>query len=125
MADFPFMLTSISIVPCNDRVRSRDFYSRLGFEVLHEEANYVICARDQVQIHLSWHEGWYVDPATNNTQIRIHIRHVDSFYDHCLDLGIIHPEAPLENKPWGYREFTVLDPDNACIAFYEPVKDTS
>ena len=119
----PRMLSTTCIVPCNDRDRSRDFYASLGFRVVHEDTNYVICARDEVQIHLSWHEGWYIDPATNNTQIRIHIRHVDTFYAHCQKLGVVHPNGPLEDKPWGNREFTVLDPDHACIAFYEPVED--
>ncbi len=117
----PVMLTSTTIVPCNDRDRSRDFYVSLGFTVVYEATNYVICSRDQVQIHLSWHEGWFVDPATNNTQLRIHVRHVDLFYAHCQQLGVVHPHGPLEDKPWGNREFTARDPDNACITFYEPI----
>ena len=34
---------------------------------------------------------------------------------------MVHPNAPLSEKPWGIREFAVLDPDNNLIALYERV----
>ncbi len=35
--------------------------------------------------------------------------------------GVIHPNGPLDTKPWGTKEFGVLDPTGVCITFYEPV----
>jgi catechol 2,3-dioxygenase-like lactoylglutathione lyase family enzyme len=32
---------------------------------------------------------------------------------------MVHPNATLEDKPWGTREFAVLDPDGNLITFYE------
>lgn len=29
----------------------------------------------------------------------------------------IHPNGPLQTKPWGQREFALLDPDNNLITF--------
>lgn len=33
--------------------------------------------------------------------------------------GVVHPNAPLAQKPWGSREFGVLDPDGNLITFVE------
>jgi hypothetical protein len=33
---------------------------------------------------------------------------------------VIHPNGVLETKPWGLKEFTVLDLDGNGITFYEP-----
>ena len=31
----------------------------------------------------------------------------------------IHPNGKLETKPWGFKEFAVLDPGGLCIHFAE------
>lgn len=115
------MRTVTPIIPVNDQSRSREFYVHLGFEVRFEERGYVVMMRDDVEIHLSWVEGWHIDPNTNNTQIRIAVEGVEAMHELCQKLQVVHPNGPLEDKPWGTREFTVLDPDNACIAFYTDI----
>ncbi len=112
----------IPIVPTNDIDASGNFYKRLGFEAIREHGDYTILQRDGIGLHLTWSEGWYIDPQTNNTQFRINVSDIDSFYAHCRKLGVVHPQGAMETKPWGSREFTVLDPDNACITFYEEVQ---
>lgn len=107
------------IVPTNDIGVSGDFYKKLGFEVVHEHGDYTILQRDGIGLHLTWTEGWHIDRDTNNTQFRILVNEIERFYARCQELGIVHPNGHLEEKPWGSKEFSVLDPDNACIAFYE------
>ena len=109
------------IVPTNDIGMSGDFYRKLGFEVIHEHGDYTILQRDNIGLHLTFTEGWHIDPETNNTQFRIQVDEIETFYARCQNLGIVHPNGPLEEKPWGSIEFSVLDPDNACIAFYENI----
>ena len=112
-------LVSTCIVPCNDLPKTRDFYVDLGFEIRHEQTDYVILRKDEVSLHVTFSEGWYIDPKLNNTQIRIETDNVDALYAKCQELDIVHPNGPLELKPWGSKEFTILDPDNACIALYQ------
>ncbi len=109
------------IVPTNDIEISGDFYTKLGFDVIRKHEDYTILQRDDIDLHLTWSEGWHIDPKTNDTQFRIKITDLDPFYAHCQNLDVVHPNGQLETKPWGSREFTVLDPDNACITFYEEV----
>ena len=36
-------------------------------------------------------------------------------HEHCRRLGVVHPDAPLHDEPWGTREFAGLDPDGDLI----------
>ena len=41
---------------------------------------------------------------------------IDELYSALLRNGVrIHPHGPLQNKPWGQREFALLDPDNNLL----------
>lgn len=41
-----------------------------------------------------------------------------SLHRSVLHKGIpIHPNGPLQIKPWGQKEFALLDPDNNLLAF--------
>ena len=33
----------------------------------------------------------------------------------------IHPNAPLQTKPWGQKEFSLLDPDRNLLTFGEKI----
>ncbi len=34
----------------------------------------------------------------------------------------IHPNSPLEIKPWGQKEFALLDPDNNLLTFGQNIE---
>ena len=36
-----------------------------------------------------------------------------------LTAGVVHPNGPLTDQPWGYREFAALDSDGNLIKFGE------
>ena len=44
---------------------------------------------------------------------------VDDYYSKCVSFGIVHPNSPLEAKPWRTREFAGLDPDGNLVTFAE------
>ena len=44
---------------------------------------------------------------------------VDELYAEMQSQNLVHPKAPLENKPWGAREFGVLDEDGNLVTFVE------
>ncbi|GAC1658477.1 MAG: hypothetical protein NVS4B13_01520 [Candidatus Elarobacter sp.] len=54
------------------------------------------------------------------TAFRIRIDPIDSLYARCLPEGIVHPDGMLALRPWGNREFTVLDPSGVGITFWGP-----
>ena len=57
------------------------------------------------------------------TMIRLGVRGIDDLYEQCLGKGIVHPNAPLTEQPWGFREFSVTDVDGNLVTFFEPPAD--
>ena len=50
----------------------------------------------------------------------MHIRTntIDAVYQAFLENKVqIHPNGKLETKPWGQREFSILDPDTNLLTF--------
>jgi hypothetical protein len=69
-----------------------------------------------LQIH--FFEFKTLDPKENYGQIYIRTDNIDNLYQTLLDNKVnIHPNGHLENKPWGQREFSLLDPDNNLLTF--------
>ena len=69
-----------------------------------------------IQIH--FFEFKTLDPIENYGQVYIRTDAIDNFYQTLLDNKTsIHPNGQLEIKPWGQKEFSVLDPDNNLLTF--------
>ena len=116
------MLTDINPkLPMRDKDVTREFYtSKLGFKVFGgaDFDGYLMMEKDQIQIH--FFEFKELDPKENYGQVYIRTDNIDSFYQSLLDAKTtIHPNGPLETKPWGQKEFAVLDPDNNLLTFGE------
>ncbi|WP_114971524.1 bleomycin resistance protein [Rhodoferax ferrireducens] len=101
-----------------DIERSVEFFRiHLGFNRVHmEQGVYGIVSRDTVHIHF-----WACDERhiAENTSCRIRVQGLDALYAVCTTAGIVHPNALLDEKPWGAKEFAVLDPDGNLITFAE------
>ncbi len=106
-------------LPMRNKALTRDFYTRqLGFRDIGSEDfdGYLILERDQVQIHFFAFPG--LDPSLNYGQVYIRTTAIDDLYKSLMDSKTaIHPGGKLQNKPWGQREFAVLDPDNNLLTF--------
>ena len=56
--------------------------------------------------------------------VRVYIRtdNIERFYQTLLDNKTrIHPNGLLETKPWGQKEFSLLDPDSNLLTFGESI----
>lgn len=118
------MLTAIHPkLPMRSKAVTRAFYTKtLGFQEYGnaDYPGYLMVARDQVQIHFFEFPG--LDPAENYGQVYIRVAQIDAFYRALLDGEVpIHPNGHLETKPWGQREFSLLDPDNNLLTFGQQV----
>jgi catechol 2,3-dioxygenase-like lactoylglutathione lyase family enzyme len=113
------MLTNINPkLPMRDKAVTRDFYlNKLGFEQYGGDFDgYLMVQKDDVQIH--FFEIKDLDPKENYGQVYIRTDDIDSVYQSFLDRQVsIHPNSPLQTKPWGQKEFSILDPDNNLLTF--------
>lgn len=112
------MLTEINPkLPMRNKALTRDFYlNKLSFKELADYGNYLIVGKDNIEIH--FFEFKELDPKENYGQVYIRTDNIDSLYKSLLDNKIsIHPNGYLQDKPWGQKEFALLDPDNNLLTF--------
>lgn len=110
-------------LPMRDKNKTREFYiTELGFQIIGTEdyEGYLILGKDQVQIHFfEFHE---LVPEKNYGQVYIRTNGIDQVYESFIRRGIsIHPNGHLEAKPWGQKEFSLLDPDHNLLTFGEAI----
>ncbi|MCB0697509.1 MAG: VOC family protein [Chitinophagaceae bacterium] len=117
------MLTHIHPkLPMRDKNKSRDYYiNQLGFSQSGGDYDgYLMVHKDDIEIHLF--EFKDLNPEENYGQVYIRANDIDGLYQSMLDNKVaIHPNGPLETKPWGMREFSLLDPDNNLLTFGQSV----
>jgi hypothetical protein len=76
--------------------------------------------KESIQIH--FFEFKDLDPKHNYGQVYIRTNAIDELYQTFINNKIaIHPNGQLEIKPWGQREFALLDPDNNLLTFGESI----
>lgn len=116
------MLTEIHPkLPMRDKTITTSYYvNKLGFKIYGDTDfhGYLMIHKDNIQIHFFLFDG--LDPFENYGQVYIRTNDIDKLYQTLLDEKVsIHPNGYLETKPWGQREFSLLDPDNNLLTFGE------
>lgn len=118
------MLTDINPkLPMRSKAATREFYiEKLAFRELGsiDFDGYLMVSKDAVQIH--FFEFKELNPYENYGQVYIRTNYIDDLYQSMLEKKLaIHPAGALETKPWGQREFSMLDPDNNLLTFGETI----
>jgi len=118
------MLTNIHPkLPMRDKKRTREYYvSQLGFQELGNDdfEGYLMLQKDQIEIHFFAFKA--LAPQENYGQVYIRTDDITHFYQSLLEKKVaIHPNGNLEIKPWGQKEFSLLDPDNNLLTFGQEI----
>lgn len=114
------MLTNVNPkLPMRNKTETKDFYvNKLGFGNVgsSDYDGYLMVEKDSIEIH--FFEFKEIDHKENYSGVYIRTNDIDNLYQSLLDNKIsIHPNGALETKPWGQREFALLDPDNNLLTF--------
>lgn len=116
---------AIPILPCRSVSATTEFYRRLGFEGgAHEfDSNYAIFKRGTIELHFFAHAE--LDPDTSWAGCYIRVSDVQSLYEVSSASGFStcgRPSIrPLEDKPWGLKEFAVVDLDGNLLRIGEVI----
>jgi catechol 2,3-dioxygenase-like lactoylglutathione lyase family enzyme len=111
---------AVPILPARSLEETRAFYERIGFQVAGwwpEFGGYAILARGDLEMHFFAHSE--LSPLENYAGCYWRVTDVDAIYAECSAAGL--PNAgtprlvPVENKPWGMREFAIVDPSGNLI----------
>lgn len=111
-------LRTIPVLASLDIERSAAFFAtKLGFTKLHvAQGAYGMVSNGAVEIHLWACADRQIAEATS---CRVQVQGIEALHAECARSSLVHPNAPLESKPWGSREFAILDPDGNLITFFE------
>ena len=117
------LLKAVPVLPALNIKGTVSFYEhKLGFAVRHQEDEYGIIVRDDVEIHF-----WKCDDKniSENSSCRLTVEGVDEIYEQAKQANIVHPNAEIETKPWGMRELAIIDLNGNLVWFLEPVQSTA
>lgn len=109
-------------MPMRDKSVTREFYiNKLGFQQFGNDYDgYLMVQKDNIQIH--FFEFKELDLKENYGQVYIRTDDIENLYQSMLDKKLsIHPAGYLQVKPWGQKEFSILDPDNNLLTFGQSI----
>jgi uncharacterized glyoxalase superfamily protein PhnB len=108
------------LIPARDVEEGIAFYARaLGFKLLYrdaEPAQFAIVGKEGARLHLFASQDKHL---ADWTSLRIEVEGIEALYTRCGEAGCVHPNGLLGSRPWGTREFSLVDPSGVCIAFVE------
>lgn len=106
-------------LPMRDKIATRAFYvDHLGFALWGGDyPDYLMVEKDGLQIHFFSFTD--LNPAENYGQVYLRTDDIDAIYADLKSRGIRC--MPLETKPWGQKEFSLLDPDHNLLTFGQEV----
>lgn len=114
----PISDIAIPILPSRSVDDTVAFYRQLGFEGnVHAHGDYAIVTRGPVELHFFTHRE--LRPDESSAMCYIRVADVESMYRDFSSMELPRHGIPrrdvLEEKPWGMREFAVVDPDGNLI----------
>lgn len=116
------MLTNVNPkLPMRSKSATRSYYlDQLGFEEIGSYEGYLMIKKDEIELH--FFEFKELNPKENYGQIYIRTNDIDGLYKSMLDnKTTIHPNGALQIKPWGQKEFALLDPDSNLLTFGQAI----
>jgi catechol 2,3-dioxygenase-like lactoylglutathione lyase family enzyme len=110
---------AIPILPCRRVSATVEFYARLGFTGGAHAFNneYAILHRGSIELHFFTHKNLL--PAESFAGCYIRVLDVDNIYRAVASNQLPRAGIPrmdsLEDKPWGLREFAIVDLDGNLL----------
>jgi len=95
------------------------FVDGLGFEVLYRDDNLAVIARDGAKAYIVESPEF---AAKDRPELSIDTDDVDGIFRELSQRvpHLLHPNSKSpELKPWGSREFAMLDKTTVCVVFRE------
>ncbi len=116
------MLTAINPkLPMRSKSATQEYYTQqLGFMIVGDNSHdfYLMLEKDNLQIHFFLYENLIV--KENFGQIYLRTDDIEALYKSLKEKKVaIHPNGTLQIKPWGQKEFSLLDPDSNLLTFGE------
>jgi uncharacterized glyoxalase superfamily protein PhnB len=116
---------AIPVLPAADVAESLTWWTQIcGFEETFRDEtppSYAGIKRGGAYVHLSGVDDRAVARTVGEqTMVRFAVKGIEAMYaDYQRRGGKVHPNGPLQTKPWGTKEFAAIDPNGVCVTFQE------
>ena len=119
---------SIPILPARDLAETRAFYEALGFHAAgwwpDTFGGYAILRRGDLSMHFFLHSE--VSATENYCGCYWRVNDVNALYVEYDAVGLSRSGSPrltaVEDKPWGMREFAIVDPNGNLVRVGQELK---
>jgi uncharacterized glyoxalase superfamily protein PhnB len=115
----PVLQAAVPILPVTDLAEALDYYQRvLGFQVgwrWGEPPRLASVCRDHVEVNLA--QSPEAKPAV--AKVYFQMVGVDAYHDQVAAAGATIA-VPLADRPYGMRDFRIVDPAGNELSFGEP-----
>jgi predicted enzyme related to lactoylglutathione lyase len=116
---------SIPVLPAADVAESLKWWTEIcGFTETFRDStppNYAGIERGAARAHLGGiSDKELARTVGDQTMVRFVLNGIEALYaEYQRRGGKVHPNGPLQTKPWGTKEFAAIDPNGVCVTFQE------
>ena len=114
---------AIPILPSRSVSDTLAFFKRLGFDGKIRGDAYAILTRGTMELHFFTHRE--LRPAESCAGCYLRVLDVEAIYRDFASANLPKKGIPrldvLADKPWGMREFAVVDPDGNLLRIGQPL----
>ncbi|WP_204345607.1 glyoxalase superfamily protein [Psychroserpens algicola] len=112
------------VLPVRDVTKALNYYvEKLGFKHAFsdhtDKPTYGGVVRDNIEIHLQWHDEKDWIEGMDSVLLRIYVDEVDLLFEEYKTQNVFHDNTALRNTAWETREFGFYDNDKNGLIFYK------
>ncbi len=117
MDDTTRILQAVPVLPALNMQHTLDYYeSMLGFSVIAQYDGYALIERDGAELHFFESDD---ENLARNSSCYLRVGNIQQLY-YEFTHNNVNLVIPLEAKPWGMNEFSVIDVNGNLLRFGEP-----
>jgi uncharacterized glyoxalase superfamily protein PhnB len=116
---------AIPVLPAADAAESLKWWTEVcGFKETFRDATpptYAGINRGEAYLHIAgMNDKILARKVGDQTMVRLAVQGIEALYVEYQERGgKVHPNGPLQTKPWGTKEFGAIDPNGVCVTFQE------
>ena len=115
------------VLPVKNVLAALFFYvNKLGFDIAFadddKDPKYAGIRRDDIEIHLQWHDEAEWELTVDGPMLRIVTQHIDSLFEEYKTKDVFHKDTSLKETAWGTKEFAFYDIYKNGLTFYSSLK---
>ena len=99
------------------------YVNKLGFTIAFandsKQPTYAGIRRDDIEIHLQWHDAKEWDVEVDRPMLRIVTENVDILFQEYNFKNVFNKDTKVRNTDWGTKEFAFYDIDKNGLVFYQ------